>query len=99
MVIDWRHWRRVLRTARKLASTLNSPSYSEFSGVFPLHFPPLDIELDATADQLARMLDHIGRRWSKMGEDWPHFSVLSYEQYLPAKSRRLGRRFLGGRPR
>jgi SAM-dependent methyltransferase len=83
MVIDWRHWRRVLRTARKLASTLDNPGYSEFCGVFPLHFPPLDIELDARPDQLARMLHHIGRRWSKMGEDWPHFSVLSYEQYLP----------------
>ena len=83
MAVDWQYWRRVLRTARRLASTLDSPSYSEFSGIFPLHFPPLDIELDATPDQLAHMLHHIGRRWSQMGEDWPHYSVLSYEQYLP----------------
>jgi SAM-dependent methyltransferase len=83
MAIDWRYWRRVLGTARKLASTLDSPAYSEFSGVFPLHYPPLDIELDATSDQLSRMLRSIGQRWTKMGEDWPHFSVLSQEQYLP----------------
>ncbi|HWB47711.1 MAG TPA: class I SAM-dependent methyltransferase [Stellaceae bacterium] len=83
MRINWRYWRRVWRTAQRVAGTIDSPAYSEFSGVFPLHYPRLDIELDATPDQLSSMLLAIERSWSKMGEDWPHFSVLSEEQYLP----------------
>ena len=78
-----RRWRRQLELARKVAGSIDSPAYSEFSGVFPLHYPALDIELDATPEQLSRMLERIEQSWSKMGEDWPHFSVLSQEQFYP----------------
>jgi SAM-dependent methyltransferase len=77
------HWQRRLQLACKAARSIDSPAYSEFSGIFPLHYPVLDIELDATQEQLSRMLDRIEQSWSKMGEDWPHFSVLSQSQYLP----------------
>jgi SAM-dependent methyltransferase len=77
------HWRRRLQLARKAAGSIDSPAYSEFSGVFPLHYPTLDIELDATPEQLSRMLERIEQSWSEMGEDWPHFSVLSQEQFYP----------------
>lgn len=77
------HWRRRFQLACKAAGSIDSPAYSEFSGIFPLHYPALDIELDATPEQLARMLERIEQAWSKMGEDWPYFSVLSQSQYLP----------------
>jgi SAM-dependent methyltransferase len=77
------HWRRRFQLARKVASSIDSPAYSEFSGVFPFHYPPLDIELEATPEQLSRMLIRIEQSWVKMGEDWPHFSVLSQEQFYP----------------
>jgi SAM-dependent methyltransferase len=78
-----RHWRRRLQLACKAARSIDSPAYSEYSGIFPLHYPALDIELDATPEQLSLMLERIEQSWSKMGEDWPHFSVLSQTQYLP----------------
>jgi SAM-dependent methyltransferase len=51
--------------------------------MFPLHYSAMEIELDATPEQLLRMLKRIEQSWVKMGEDWPHFSVLSQEQFYP----------------
>jgi hypothetical protein len=76
------YWRR-LQLAGKAAGSIGSPAYSEYSGIFPLHFPRLDIELDATPEELSRMLNGIAAAWEKMGEERPHFSVLSEERFLP----------------
>jgi len=58
-----------------------------------LHYPRLDIDLDATPEQLTRMLMAIAAAWEEMGEDWPHFSVLSEEQFLPRNLARSLDRF------
>lgn len=50
---------------------------------FPLAVPPDDFEIEATPDQVERLLGHIRTSWTHLGEEKPHFSVLSGDVFLP----------------
>jgi len=86
MVFDWRHYWRLLRIAQRIGGHIRSPAYSELSGVFPLHFPALDIELDATPDELAAMLRRVEGEWTRLGAEAPHYSVITDEAHRPGQA-------------
>lgn len=43
--------------------------------------PPLDIEVDATPEQLAALFDRIATTWSDLGDDEPFWSVISRDDF------------------
>ena len=49
----------------------------------PLATDKIDVEVDATDSQLARLNKRIRLEWSHLGIERPHFSVLSAPQFLP----------------
>ncbi len=59
--------------------------------------PPLDVEVDATSDQLDEMFEHVRSSWAQMGDDDPFWSVISREEFRgrriadPAEFYELGR--------
>ena len=48
----------------------------------PLDWPPLEVEVAATDQQLRAMLDRVKRNFEFMGEREPHWSVITDERYL-----------------
>lgn len=53
--------------------------------VVPLAAPPLEIETEADPERFARLLDATGQYWSRIGEEAPHWSVLTNEAYKPER--------------
>lgn len=53
--------------------------------VVPLAAPPLEIETEADPERFARLLDATGRYWSRIGEEAPHWSVLTNDAYRPER--------------
>lgn len=51
----------------------------------PLAPPPLDIEVEAGPAEIAAMLARTGAVWSRLGQEAPHWSVLTQDQYRPAR--------------
>jgi SAM-dependent methyltransferase len=49
----------------------------------PLDAAPLSAETDIDTVNLKLLLDHVQREWIKLGEERPHWSVLSVEQFTP----------------
>jgi len=47
----------------------------------PLDWPPIEVEVRASEDQLAAMIQRIAKNFEHMGETEPYWSVLSAEQY------------------
>ena len=47
----------------------------------PLHMPPLSIETEVDAAQLARLFAHTESTWTRLGNEEPHWSVLSVERF------------------
>jgi SAM-dependent methyltransferase len=45
--------------------------------------PPLEIETEATPEELARLTEHLARYWTRMGVDAPHWSVVTQERFRP----------------
>lgn len=79
-----RRYLRLVRTAFKFAELVESPAYSEFSGVYPIHFPALDIEVEATQEHLSQLMARIEQSWTHLGEVRPHYSVITQGEFLPA---------------
>jgi SAM-dependent methyltransferase len=48
----------------------------------PLDWPPIEVEVAATDQQLRAMLDRVKRNFEFMGEREPHWSVITDERYL-----------------
>ena len=48
----------------------------------PLDWPPIDVEVSASNEQLRAMLERLKRNFEFMGEREPHWSVISDERYL-----------------
>ena len=86
MGLDLRRYLRLLRVARRVGTRIKSAEYSTLSGVFPLHFPALDIELDATPEQLSTMLRSTEAAWTRMGAECPHYSVITEEEFRPGRA-------------
>ena len=53
----------------------------------PLEWPKMDIEIDVPPDILAAMIRHIEGNWVLLGENEPHWSVLTNEKF---KASQLG---------
>lgn len=49
----------------------------------PLDTPPMPVEVDAPPDLLARMLTRVGTYWQAIGQEAPHWSVLTQERFRP----------------
>lgn len=47
----------------------------------PLLAPRMVVDIDATPEQLRMMYDHIEATWLALGEEMPHWSVLTHEIY------------------
>jgi len=47
----------------------------------PLDWPKMDIEVDVPAETLAAMLRHIEGNWAQLGEQDPHWSVLTRDRF------------------
>lgn len=65
-----------------------SPEYREkirqdlgFITLQPLNLPKMDIEVDVPPETLAAMIRHIEANWALLGENEPHWSVLSVEKF------------------
>ncbi len=80
--------RQELRTA-----LLNSSEFRTAAGIatqpagaragLPMTTPPIQVETVAEPEQLARMLARIGGYWRKIGEEAPHWSVLTQDRFRP----------------
>lgn len=51
----------------------------------PQDLPPNLIEWETNAHLSARLLEHVQRTWHKLGQERPHWSVLSSETFLPER--------------
>ncbi len=60
------------------------PPVSRAQPLLPLNWPPMDIELDATPEQLQAMRNHIEENWRQLGISDPHWSVMTHELFRAA---------------
>lgn len=44
--------------------------------------PPMEVEVDAPADQLAALFAKVSQQWHHLGETEPHWSVITSQSYL-----------------
>lgn len=51
----------------------------------PLAPPPLDVQVEAAPAEIAAMLERTGAVWTRLGQEAPHWSVLTQDQYRPAR--------------
>jgi hypothetical protein len=49
--------------------------------VLPLNTPPIHVETEIDAEGLATLLAHTERTWTRLGEQEPHWSVISAERF------------------
>jgi len=49
--------------------------------VLPLDTPPISIETEADGERLAKLLAHTEATWTRLGDEEPHWSVLSAERF------------------
>jgi SAM-dependent methyltransferase len=61
----------------------------------PLNWPPMDIELDATPEQLRAIRNHIEENWRQLGMSDPHWSVITDDQFRAANIEQTQDRFFG----
>jgi SAM-dependent methyltransferase len=59
----------------------------------PLDWPPIEVEVDASASQLAMMMTHIESNWHHLGQTEPHWSVVTSEEFLASNIIRTKDRF------
>jgi len=78
-----------LRTA-----ILSSPEYRRRNpssvrlNNLPVDIPPIEVQTDLPSEQRARLFEHIRGKWTKLGEERAHWSVLSsptYEQGITSE--------------
>jgi len=51
----------------------------------PFELPPLDVEWQTDSRTAARLIEHVRKTWTALGQERPHWSVLSSEQFLPER--------------
>jgi SAM-dependent methyltransferase len=51
----------------------------------PLAPAPLDVQVEAGPEEIAAMLARTGAVWTQLGQEAPHWSVLTQDQYRPAR--------------
>jgi hypothetical protein len=84
-VID--RFRRFENTKQLRSSFLASPEGRRKTLVpyLPLNLPPLTVEWRTDAETSAALLARVQDVWNRLGEERPHWSVLSSEQFLPER--------------
>jgi SAM-dependent methyltransferase len=72
---------------RLLQAVLDSVEFRAWHGTessrLPLNRPRLDIEWDTDTATLTNLIDHVSATWRGLGEERPHWSVLTMDQFLP----------------
>ncbi len=58
-----------------------------------LNLPPSAVEWQVPPQTMARLIDHVTQTWTALGNEKPHWSVLSSDQFLPDKIEENRRRF------
>lgn len=51
------------------------------TGLLPLNTAPIEIETEADAQGLAQLLAHTEQTWTRLGDEEPHWSVISDERF------------------
>lgn len=80
---DFSSLRNSFITSDEFQISTNGRSYRSATDLFPLGHPSIEIEHQATTEQLAQCLTHIKAAWSHLGITRPHHSVLTSESFLP----------------
>jgi SAM-dependent methyltransferase len=68
---------------RSLAASVASAASKQHAPRLNLNLPPQEVEWRTDAATQARLIDHVMKTWTKLGQEKPHWSVLSAEQFLP----------------
>ncbi len=55
--------------------------------------PPSHVEWDVPEQAMAGLIDHVTQTWTALGNDKPHWSVLSSDQFLPEQIEQHRRNF------
>ena len=75
--------------ARLRAAFIDSPEFRGSVGARPILVPvgaaPLDVEWRADPLRAAAMLDYVRQTWTRLGDDKPHWSVLSHDEFAPGR--------------
>ena len=72
--------------ARIMASTeFRAGLAPDRRGPLPIPLPPAEIDTDASAEELAALLARMDEYWSRIGEEAPHWSVLTEERFRPER--------------
>lgn len=68
---------------RSFAASATAAATKQHQPRLSLELPPQDVEWRTDAATQARLIDHVMKTWTKLGQEKPHWSVLSSEQFLP----------------
>ena len=49
----------------------------------PLDVPAIEVEVTAESDLAAALLAHVEQTWNRLGQEQPHWSILSADQFKP----------------
>jgi hypothetical protein len=82
-------WRNILRVTRERIA--RSPEFvntgvQDFPNRFNIlrpDFTKLEVDADASDDQITACLEKIGAAWTHLGIVKPHWSVLTHHEFLP----------------
>jgi SAM-dependent methyltransferase len=54
------------------------------SGWWPLDYPKIVVETEASDEELRKICDHLAATWTKMGKQEPYFTVAAHEKFKMA---------------
>ena len=69
---------------RLLKNSVAARLFPVSSLVLPLDTPPIDVDVQTDEASLARLLAHVEQTWTRLGDEEPHWSVLSAEEFKAA---------------
>lgn len=78
---DWRHLRQLIM-ASPFKQAVQQPTYVDILRD-SLYAPANVVDVDISSEQFDTLVRHIQRSWEIMGEERPHWSVLTQASFLP----------------
>ena len=71
-----------------LASPEFASLYPQFSGItpqvrVPVTAPPLEVDVELDEAPMALLMRHVQEEWTRLGNEQPHWSVLSADEFRP----------------
>jgi SAM-dependent methyltransferase len=92
-----RHARQAASVADLMRAFLGSPEFRGRTAAplpfRPLHWPQLEVEVDASPSQLAAIMRHIESNWQRLGLSEPHWSVVTAEEFRASNIATTEQRF------